>query len=187
MPRGVPQIEVVFDLDANGILNVSATEKSSGRSNKITIKNDKGRLSPEEIERMVNEAEQFKDDDKKVVERIESKNKLEGYLYQVKSSLNDENLKDKIDVTKKEEIEGKVKDTISWLDENQNEEKEVYESRQKEIEDLFMGIMKDVSGTGTGMPGGMPEGFDPSNMPDFNQNQENTTEEPSEPVIEEID
>ena len=99
-------------------------------------------------------------------------------MYQVKSSLNDENLKDKIDGTKKEEIEGKVKDTISWLDENQNEEKEVYESRQKEIEDLFMGIMKDVGGTGTGMPG---------EMPDFSQNQDNTTEEPSEPVIEEID
>ena len=189
MPRGVPQVDVVFDLDANGILNVSATEKSTGRSNKITIKNDKGRLSAEDIERMVNEAEKFKDEDKKVIERIESKNKLEGYLYQVKSSLNDENLKGKIDESKKSEIESKVQECISWLDSNQNEEKETYEGKQKEIEDDFMEIMKDIGGTGQGMPGGMPggmpEGFDPSQMPNFNQEENN--ESSSEPVIEEID
>ena len=187
MPRGVPQVEVEFDLDANGILNVSATEKSTGKSNKITIKNDKGRLSAEEIERMVSEAEKFKDEDKKVMERIESKNKFEGYLYQVKSSLNDENLKDKIDETKKSEVESKVQESISWLDSNPDEEKEVYESKQKEIEELFMAIMKDVGGTGAGMPGGMPEGFNPSNMPNFNQDSNESTEQPSEPVIEEID
>tara|TARA_Y200000002_G_scaffold381173_1_gene394481 strand:+ start:414 stop:2360 length:1947 start_codon:yes stop_codon:yes gene_type:complete len=186
MPRGVPQVEVVFDLDANGILNVSATEKSTGRSNKITIKNDKGRLSAEEIERMVSEAEQYKDEDKKVMERIESKNKFEGYLYQVKSSLNDDNLKDKIDESKKTEIESKVQEYIGWLDSNPDEEKDVYETKQKEIEELFMGIMKDVGGTGVpgGMPDQMPEGFDPSNMPNFN---ETDTEPPSDPVIEEID
>ena len=187
MPRGVPQVEVEFDLDANGILNVSATEKSTGKSNKITIKNDKGRLSAEEIERMVSEAEKFKDEDKKVMERIESKNKFEGYLYQVKSSLNDENLKDKIDDTKKSEVESKVQESINWLDSNPDEEKEVYESKQKEIEELFMSIMKDVGGTGAGMPGGMPEGFDPSSMPNFNQDPNESTEQPSEPVIEEID
>ncbi len=187
MPRGVPQVEVEFDLDANGILNVSATEKSTGKSNKITIKNDKGRLSAEEIERMVNEAEKFKDEDKKVMERIESKNKLEGYLYQVKSSLNDENLKDKIDEAKKSEVESKVQESISWLDSNPDEEKEVYESKQKEIEELFMAIMKDVGGTGPGMPGSMPEGFDPSSMPNFDQNTDENPEPPSEPVIEEID
>ena len=185
MPRGVPQVEVVFDLDANGILNVSATEKSTGKSNKITIKNDKGRLSAEEIERMVSEAEEYKEEDKKIMERIESKNKLEGYLYQVKSSLNDENLKGKFDESKKEDIESKVQDTIKWLDENQNEEKEIYESKQKEIENVFMELMKDVGGTGAGMPGGMPEGFDPSNMQGFNQPEE--SEPSNEPVIEEID
>ena len=187
MPRGVPQVEVVFDLDANGILNVSATEKSTGKSNKITIKNDKGRLSAEEIERMVSEAEEYKEEDKKIMERIESKNKLEGYLYQVKSSLNDENLKGKFDESKKGDIETKVQDTIKWLDENQNEDKEIYESKQKEIEDVFMELMKDVGGTGAGMPGGMPEGFDPSNMPDFSQGQAQESEPSNEPVIEEID
>ena len=184
MPRGVPQIEVVFDLDANGILNVSATEKSSGKSNKITIKNDKGRLSAEEIERMVNEAETYKEEDKKIMERIESKNKLESYLYQVKSSLNDENLKSKINQDELKDVETKVQESITWLDNNQNEEKDVYEGKQKEIEEIFMKIMKDVGGTG--MPGefnpsNMPEGFDTSNMP------ENPIESSDEPVIEEID
>lgn len=184
MPRGVPQVEVVFDLDANGILNVSATEKSSGKSNKITIKNDKGRLSAEEIERMVNEAETYKEEDKKIMERIESKNKLEGYLYQVKSSLNDENLKSKINEDELKDVETKVQECITWLDNNQDEDKDVYEAKQKEIEEVFMKIMKDVGGTG--MPGGfdpsnMPEGFDPSNIP------ENPVEPPDEPVIEEID
>ena len=190
MPRGVPQIEVVFDLDADGILNVSATEKSSGKSNKITIKNDKGRLSAEDIERMVNEAETFKEDDKKIMEKIESKNKLEGYLYQVKSSINDENLKSKIDESERQNIESKVQETISWLDNNQNEEKEVYDSKQKEIEEIFMDIMKNVGGTGEGMPGGMPEGMSggmPEGMPQDFDNTDNKETEDEGPVIEEID
>ena len=190
MPRGVPQIEVVFDLDADGILNVSATEKSSGKSNKITIKNDKGRLSAEDIERMVNEAETFKEDDKKIMEKIESKNKLEGYLYQVKSSINDENLKSKIDESERQNIESKVQETISWLDNNQNEEKDVYDSKQKEIEEIFMDIMKNVGGTGEGMPGGMPEGMSggmPEGMPQDFDNTDNKETEDEGPVIEEID
>jgi len=183
MPRGVPQIEVVFDLDANGILNVSATEKSTGKSNKITIKNDKGRLSAEEIEKMVEEAEKFKDEDKKLMDRIEAKNKFEGYLYQVKSSLNDENLKNKFDESKKIDLENKVSEGIKWLDENQHEEKEIYESKQKEIENIFMEMMKEVGGTGPGMNGEMPSNMNSSEMPETEQ-----SDEPShEPVIEEID
>ena len=134
---------------------------------------------------MVNEAEKFKDEDKKGRKNYLKIN-LEGYLYQVKSSLNDENLKDKIDEAKKSEVESKVQESISWLDSNPDEEKEVYESKQKEIEELFMAIMKDVGGTGPGMPGGMPEGFDPSSMPNFDQNTDENPEPPSEPVIEEI-
>ena len=94
-PRGVPQIEVTFDIDANGILNVSAMDKSSGKQNKITITNDKGRLSKEEIERMVNDAEAFKEEDEKNAAKIEAKSKLENYCYSLKNSINDEKLQDK--------------------------------------------------------------------------------------------
>merc|ERR1711920_146327 len=95
-PRGVPQIEVTFDIDANGILNVSAVDKSTGKENKITITNDKGRLSKEEIERMVNEAEKYKNEDEKQKNRISAKNALESYCFNMKSTLDDEKLKDKI-------------------------------------------------------------------------------------------
>merc|ERR1712150_304732 len=96
-PRGVPQIEVTFDIDANGILNVSAADKSSGKSEKITITNDKGRLSKDEIDRMVNDAEKFKVDDAKQKERIDAKNGLESYCFNMKNTLEDENIKGKID------------------------------------------------------------------------------------------
>merc|ERR1719361_61601 len=95
-PRGVPQIEVTFDVDANGILNVSAADKSSGKSEKITITNDKGRLSNEEIEKMVSDAEKFKAEDDKQKERIAAKNRLESYIFNLKSTIEDEKLKDKI-------------------------------------------------------------------------------------------
>ena len=94
-PRGTPQIEVTFDLDANGILNVNAMDKASGKNEKITITNDKGRLSKEEIERMVHEAEKYKADDEKIKKRVEAKNGLESYCVQMKNTLNDEKLKDK--------------------------------------------------------------------------------------------
>merc|ERR1719248_536641 len=87
MPRGQPQIDVCFDIDANGILNVSALEKSTGKENKITITNDKGRLSQEEIERMAEEAEEFAEEDKKVREKIEARNQLENYVYSMKNQL----------------------------------------------------------------------------------------------------
>jgi len=95
-PRGVPQIEVTFDIDANGILNVTAIEKSTGKENKITITNDKGRLSKEDIERMVNEAEKYKADDEKQKDRISAKNSLESYCFNLKSTVEDDKVKDKI-------------------------------------------------------------------------------------------
>merc|ERR1719435_20843 len=95
-PRGVPQIEVTFDIDANGILNVSAADKSTGKQNKITITNDKGRLSKEDIERMVNDAEKFKDDDEKQKERISAKNGLESYCFNMKTTIDDEKQKERI-------------------------------------------------------------------------------------------
>merc|ERR1712150_68897 len=118
-PRGVPQIEVTFDIDANGILNVSAADKSTGKQNKITITNDKGRLSKEDIERMVSDAEKFKAQDEKQKERISAKNSLESYCFNMKSTVEDEKLKDKISDSDKETITKKCDEIIKWLDANQ--------------------------------------------------------------------
>merc|ERR1711952_477652 len=114
-PRGVPQIEVTFDIDANGILNVSAADKSTGKSSKITITNDKGRLSKDEVERMVSDAEKFKNDDAKQKERISAKNGLESYCFNMKTTIEDENLKDKISDDDKKKIADKCDEAIKWL------------------------------------------------------------------------
>lgn len=118
-PRGVPQIEVTFDIDANGILNVSAADKSSGKSNKITITNDKGRLSKEEIDRMVQEADKYREEDEKQRERISAKNALESYAFSMKQTIEDEKLKDKISDEDRKKITDKCQETLSWLDSNQ--------------------------------------------------------------------
>lgn len=133
-PRGVPQVEVVFDIDANGILNVSASDKTTGKSNRITITNDKGRLSKEEIERMVNDAEKYKAEDEEAASRIQAKNGLESYSYNLRNSLTDEKLKDKFEADDKAKLESAVNDTISWLDASQEGSKEEYEEKQKELE-----------------------------------------------------
>ena len=137
MPRGVPQIEVVFDLDANGILNVSASEKSTGKMNKITITNDKGRLSKEEIERMVAESEKYKDADLLIKERVEAKNQLEGSLYQTRTMGEAKEMKEEDKVR----LQEKIKETQEWLDAHPNETKEVYEEKQKEFNEFSMSIM----------------------------------------------
>merc|ERR1712193_390382 len=118
-PRGVPQIEVTFDIDANGILNVSAVDKSTNKQNKITITNDQGRLSKEEIERMVNDADKFKADDEKQKERIAAKNGLESYCFNMKSTLDDEKLKEKISEDEKRMMSSKCDEAVKWLDSNQ--------------------------------------------------------------------
>merc|ERR1711976_452301 len=131
MPRGQPQIDVTFHIDANGILNVSAIEKSTNKENKITITNDKGRLSADEIERMVAEAEQFKAEDESNRLRIESKNALENYAYSMKSTIGDEKLAGKISDSDKATLEEAIENTIKWLDSNQSAEKEEYEKNKK--------------------------------------------------------
>merc|ERR1712174_162798 len=123
-PRGVPQIEVTFDIDANGILNVSATDKSTGKENKITITNDKGRLSKEDIEKMVNDAEKYKAEDEQQKERIQAKNELESYAFQMKQTVEDDKVKDKISADEVATITKKCEETISWLDGNQTAEEE---------------------------------------------------------------
>merc|ERR1712110_220751 len=126
MPRGVPQIEVTYDIDANGILNVSAVEKSTGKENKITITNDKGRLSSEEVERMVQEAEKYKAEDDANKNRIEAKNGLENYCYSLKTSISSPEVEGKIPADDKTKLEGAIEETIKWLDENLSAEKEEF-------------------------------------------------------------
>merc|ERR1719313_1471539 len=131
-PRGVPQIEVSFEIDANGILNVGAEDKGTGKAEKITITNDKGRLSQEDIERMVQEAEEFQEEDKKVRDKIEARNALENYVYSVKNTLGDseKGVADKIGDDDKETIEKALEEVNEWLDDNQDAEKEDFDDNQ---------------------------------------------------------
>eukprot|EP01116_Phalansterium_solitarium_P003246 TRINITY_DN13_c0_g1_i2.p1 TRINITY_DN13_c0_g1~~TRINITY_DN13_c0_g1_i2.p1 ORF type:complete len:686 (+),score=319.75 TRINITY_DN13_c0_g1_i2:96-2060(+) len=160
-PRGVPQIEVTFDIDANGILNVSALEKGTGKSSKITITNDKGRLSKDDIERMVREAEKYKAEDEKNRERIEAKNGLENYAYSLRNTINDPQVGDKLQQSDKDALHTAVDDVIKWLDSNQTAEKDEFEHKQKELEGVANPIMQRLYSQGGvpggGMPGGMPD------------------------------
>uniref|UniRef100_A0A8C5MZ00 Heat shock protein 70 n=1 Tax=Leptobrachium leishanense TaxID=445787 RepID=A0A8C5MZ00_9ANUR len=133
-PRGIPKIEVTFDIDAYGILNVSAVEQSTGKKNKITIPNDKGLLSKEDIERMVQEAEKYKAEDEKQRDKVSSKNSLESYAFDMKARVEDEKLKGKIADDDKTKILEKCNEIIGWLDKNQIAEKEEFEHQQKELE-----------------------------------------------------
>lgn len=164
MPRGIPQIEICYDVDANGILNITASEKSTGKSNKITITNDKGRLSTEQIEKMVKEAELFKKQDEENKERIESKNSLENYLYQMKNSIRDEKVQ--VSEENKKTINETVDEALKWLDDHQNDSKDVYENKIKELQDKLTPILTSAAGasgdTGSMPSGGFPAGFDPS-------------------------
>uniref|UniRef100_A0A8I3PNP8 Heat shock protein family A (Hsp70) member 8 n=1 Tax=Canis lupus familiaris TaxID=9615 RepID=A0A8I3PNP8_CANLF len=130
-PCGVPQIEVTFDIDANGILNVSAVDKSTGKENKITNTNDKGRLSKEDIERMVQEAEKYKVEDEKQRDKVSSKNSLESYAFNMKTTVEDEKLQGKINDKDKQKILHKCNETINWLNKNQTAEKEEFEHHRK--------------------------------------------------------
>merc|ERR1711881_691173 len=157
-PRGVPQIDVTFDLDANGIMNVSALEKGTGKTNKIVITNDKGRLSKEDIERMLAEAEKYKAEDEAEAGRISAKNGLESYAYSLKNTLSDSKVDEKLDASDKEKLKAEIDKTISWLDENQTATKDEYEAQQKELEGVANPIMLEFYGGDSGMPGGMPGG-----------------------------
>jgi L1 cell adhesion molecule like protein len=166
-PRGVPQVEVTFDIDANGILNVTAADKTTGKEEKITITNDKGRLSKEEIENMVNNAEEYKKQDEEKFKTVEARNQLESYLYNTKSSLTDQ-IKEKMSEDELDEVETTIKNSMEWLDSHQNESAETYSEKQTEVESTIKPIITKLyqEAGGAEMPGGapssMPEGFDQS-------------------------
>lgn len=154
-PRGVPQIEVTFDIDANGILNVSAMDKSAGKVAKITIKNEKGRMSKDEIDRLVAEAEKYKKDDDIQRERIASKNALESYCFNMKQTVEDEKIAGKLDAEDKKKIMSACDSALKWLDSNQTAEKEEFDHKLKEVEKTCSPIISKMYGSGASeMPGG---------------------------------
>jgi len=174
-PRGTPQIEVTFDVDANGILNVSAMEKGSGKSEKITITNDKGRLSKEEIEKMVNDAETFKDEDDKQKERIAAKNSLESYIFNMKSSLEQQEVKSKLSAEELSSLGKKLSDALKWLDSNQLAEREEFADKQRELEEITRPVVDKIYQRG--QSGGQSCG----------QQERQRSGGQAEPTIEEVD
>jgi heat shock protein 5 len=159
-PRGVPQIEVTFDIDVNGILRVSAEDKGTGSSESITITNDQNRLTPEDIERMVADAEKYADEDKKVKERVEARNELESYLYSLKNQIGDEEkLGGKLSEEDKETIEELVDEKIDWLSEHDDADAEIFKEVKKEVEEVVTPIVSQLyEGAQGGAP--MPEDED---------------------------
>ncbi len=182
-PRGVPQIEVTFDIDANGILNVTAKDKSTNKSNTITISNDKGRLSAEEIERMVNDAEKFQDEDNKVKEKIDLRNSIENYLYQVKSSVSEKEISEKLGDNKKE-LETIVEEGLNWLDNNYSADLEELKSKKSELESKINPIMSALHRPTNQSESNVNNNSNPGNE-NFSQNNEEATND--EPTIEEVD
>lgn len=164
-PRGVPKVEVTFSLDANGILSVKACDKTTGKENQITIKNEAGRLSKTDIEKMMKEAEENAENDKKIRERVEAKNSLESYAYNIRNSvLNDATLSSKLSAQEKESIKKVVDTTVEWLDKNQTAEKEEFEYQQKEIEGVVNPIMTNLYKDATGQePPTQPTGTSSGN------------------------
>jgi len=190
MPRGVPQIDVTFDIDANGILNVTAVEKSTGKEQKIQIKNDKGRMSADDIERLVAEAERFKAEDEANRARIEAKNGLENYCFQVKNTLNDEKVAGKVPEGDKKKVLDAVNAATSWLDSHQQAEKEEFDEKQKELEKVVNPVFQAMGGGAGGMPdmGGMPGGgFPGGGFPGASSSSGPAESHDDGPKIEEID
>merc|ERR1712211_29440 len=178
-PRGVPKIEVTFDIDANGILNVSAADKSSGKSEKITITNEKGRLSSKEIEKMVADAEKYKSEDEAQKSRISAKNSLESYCFNMKSSLDDSQLNNKISEEDKKTITDICNDALNWLDRNQMAETEEFKDKQKEVETICNPIISKI------YQGACPNGSMPSSC--GAEAQQGFQSSNNGPTVEEVD
>jgi L1 cell adhesion molecule like protein len=183
MPRGQAQIEVSFDVDANGIMNITAEEKSTKKTNNITITNDKGRLSKEQIEEMIKKAEEFKEEDNKQKELIEAKNGLENYLYNLKNSMTkNENSPPTLDEVK-EELDPIIEEGLKWLEDTESDDADIYKNKQKELEELVNPLMQKLYSS-QGPPGGMPEGM-PGGMPEGMPG--GMSGGATEPTIDEVD
>ena len=180
MPRGVPEIQITYDLDSNGILKVTACEKSSGKEEKIEVKNDSSRLSKDEIEKMLSDAEKYADEDSKLKEKIESKNSLESIAFQMKSMLDDKKVTDNLKEDVKQELNKEVDELLSWLEQNPNEDKEVYEDKKKVFQDKMKPILSKTMGQ---------SGPDLSDISDHGYNDKSTDSPNSanSPNIEEVD
>lgn len=164
--RGVPQIEVTFEIDANSILQVSAHDKGGGSKNQITITNDKGRLSKEEIEQMLKDAEEFAEQDKTAKERIDARNSLESYVYSMRNTVEDpEKLGNKLTEDEKKTIKDTIKEAQDWLSSNSNAEKEAYEEKLKEVEGVCNPIVSKVYQQ-AGASGGSKPGYDEADIND---------------------
>ncbi|UMM10448.1 hypothetical protein L5515_000217 [Caenorhabditis briggsae] len=168
-PRGIPQIDVTFDIDANGILNVSAEDKSTGKSNRITIRNEKGRLSQADIDRMVNEAKQFEREDAQQRDKVSARNQLEGYAFQVKQALDEHG--DKLSSEDRSRAREAVEDTLRWMESNTLAEKDEIEAKDRELKAVCQAILtkmhqQESGGQGANC-GSTPGsgGFNPSNYP----------------------
>jgi len=160
-PRGVPQIEVTFEIDANGILSVGAEDKGTSKSESITITPDKGRLSEEEIERMVREAEEFAEEDKIMKQTIDARNALEGYAFNMRNSIEDEEkLAGKLSDEDQETIEEAVREVIDWLDDNAEAELEDYQEKLKEVEGICNPIVAEIYQQEGGEDEDMDEDFE---------------------------
>jgi L1 cell adhesion molecule like protein len=201
-PRGTPQIEVSFDIDANGIMNITAEEKSTKKTNNITITNDKGRLSKEQIEEMIKKAEEFKDEDNKQRELMEAKSGLENYLYNLRNSMTKRDDSPAILDEIKAELDPLIDEGIKWLEEHDKEDVEVYKNKQKEYEAKVNPLMQKLYSQGGpgGMPGGMPgmsgvpenSGEDDEDDGDDDDdanvsNVSNVTNKDTAPTIDELD
>jgi molecular chaperone DnaK (HSP70) len=175
-PRGVPQIEVSFDVDANGILQVSAQDKASGKSQKITITSDKGRLSESEIERMVKEAEENAEQDKAAKERVEAKNQLESYLYGLRNTVRD-SLKDKLSEEDKSAIDTVVTEALSWIEAHPTGEKSDYDEKRSEVEAVASPIITKAYSAGAGASGPQSSSSDSTDGDDAGEGEGPTVEE----------
>ena len=190
-PRGVPQVEVTFDIDANGILNVSAEEKATGKSESITIKNDKGRLTQEDIDRMVSDAEKYKEEDDRLKAKVTAKNELEAYCYQVKSSLGEDKVKEALSEEELSQVQEKINETLAEIEKvngGLDMEVEGYTALKTSLEEVINPLMSKLyaqnqPGEGTG---GMPSGMTPEQMEEMMGGMSGGAQA-AEPTIEEVD
>ena len=191
-PRGTPQIEVAFDVDANGIMNIEAKDKGTGNIQNITIKNDKGRLTQKDIERMIDEADKYKDEDNLIKEKIETKNTVESLLYQTKTTITNDNVKSKLEDSEIETVNTILAETELWL-EDEDLTKEDYENKLTEINGKLNPIMMKIYSEGN-MPGSEPgsvpgsvPGSEPGSVPGSVPGSEPGSAESSDPSSPSVD